>query len=301
MAKINYSMPGVDGKFTMKGFNWIAENPTRNLIIVTGMEEYAGRYDEFATYLNTLGYNVVCLDHYGQGQTAGEVGRLGKTIRGSFSFAVDNVHKLAETLKAANHLPVYVMGHSMGSFVTQTYIQKYSDDVEKAIIMGSNGPNGKLLFKVGALVTRLKVNDANWNKPGTFFANLSFNGYRKHFPESEFAWLSVNKANVEEYTASKYCGYGSSMGFYYEMLNGCAQLFNKENLQNIRKELPILVIAGGDDPVGSFGKGPEKLAEMYTKLGITNTTLKLYPGLRHEILNEDIKEDIYKDIANFLA
>ena len=188
----------------------------------------------------------------------------------------------------------------MGSFITQSYIQKYSNDVEKAIIMGSNGPNAKTLFKLGALLTKIMVNDRNWNKPGTFFANLSFNGYKKHFPQSEFAWLSKNEENVKEYSSCKYCGYGSSNGFYYELLNGNAKLFNKKNIQNIRKSMPILVIAGEDDPVGAFGKGPRELEKMYKNAGINNVSLILYPTLRHEILNEDIKKDIYKDILDFL-
>lgn len=300
MAKINCSMLGTDGEITLRGFNWTTENPTKNLIIVTGMEEYAGRYDGLATYLNDFGYNVVCLDHYGQGQTAGEIAKLGKTIHGAFSFSVENVHKLAETLKAQNGLPVYVMGHSMGSFIVQTYIQRYSEDVVKAIIMSSNGDNAKLLYKFGSLFTKLKVKDENWNKPGTTFANLTFGSYRKRFPDSEFAWVSASKANVEEYTRSHYCGYGSTMGFYYELLDGNSKLFIKKNLQKIRKDLPILVIAGEDDPVGSYGKGPERLAKMYKKLGITNVELILYPEIRHEILMEDNKEEIYKDICNFL-
>ena len=299
-TKINYSLLGADGNIELKGFNWKIKNPTYNLIIVTGMEEYAGRYDEFARYLNNYGFNVVCLDHYGQGQTAEEISCLGKTIRNAFSFSVENIHALANKLKEENGLPVYVMGHSMGSFITQSYIQKYSNDVEKAIIMGSNGPNAKTLFKLGALLTKIMVNDRNWNKPGTFFANLSFNGYKKHFPQSEFAWLSKNEENVKEYSSCKYCGYGSSNGFYYELLNGNAKLFNKKNIQNIRKSMPILVIAGEDDPVGAFGKGPRELEKMYKNAGINNVSLILYPTLRHEILNEDIKKDIYKDILDFL-
>lgn len=300
MAKVNYSMLGTDGNITLKGFNWTIEHPLKNLIIVTGMEEYAGRYDELATYLNAFGYNVVCLDHYGQGQTAGEISKLGKTIKGAFSFSVDNIHKLAETLKAQNGLPVYVMGHSMGSFITQTYIQKYSEDVTKAIIVGSNGNNAKLLYKFGSLFTKLKVKDSNWNKPGTTFENITFGSYRKRFPDSAFDWVSASKANVEEYTRSKYCGYGSTMGFYYELLDGNSKLFIKKNLQKIRKDLPILIISGEDDPVGSYGKGPTKLAKMYEKLGISDVSLKLYPGLRHEILQEESREEIFKDVADFL-
>ena len=300
MAKINCSMLGTDGEITLRGFNWTTENPTKNLIIVTGMEEYAGRYDGLATYLNDFGYNVVSLDHYGQGQTAGEIAKLGKTIKGAYEFSIENIHKLVEQLKKENGLPTYVFGHSMGSFIVQAYIQKYSEDVVKAVIMGSNGNNAKTLFKFGALLTKMKVNDSNWNKPAPLFQKISFSSYQKHFPEHENAWLSVNKDNVEEYTRSKYCGYGSSMGFYYEFMKGNSKLYNKKSLQNIRKDLPILVISGKEDPVGNYGKGPTNLSKLYKKLGITNVELKLYPEIRHEILMEDNKEEIYKDVCDFL-
>ena len=91
-----------------------------------------------------------------------------------------------------------------------------------------------------------------------------------------------------------------SLSIPYELLNGNAKLFNKKNIQNIRKSMPILVIAGEDDPVGAFGKGPRELEKMYKNAGINNVSLILYPTLRHEILNEDIKKDIYKDILDFL-
>ena len=113
-------------------------------------------------------------------------------------------------------------------------------------------------------------------------------------------WLSYNEENVKNYIADPKLGHPSSNGFYRELLKGNRRLYKKKFLEKINKNLPILVTAGCDDPVGAFGKGPKSLVDLYHKLGIRNAELKLYEHMRHEILNEDDKLTVYNDILNFI-
>lgn len=289
-----------DGSIKL-GYAWTIKEPIANVIIVTGMAEHAIRYDEFANFLNDNGYNVYCIDHYGQGLTAGSEEKCGIVPNSFFSKSVKDIDDLVTRLRASL-LPTYIFAHSMGSFMLQDYIQRYTAHVNKVVICGTNGPNAKLLFRFGYLVTKLLVHKKNRLDKGDFFDKLSFGGYNKRIKpqRTKFDWLSVNEENVDKYIADPYCGFIPTKGFFREFLKGNDRLYKRKFLKKIRKDMSVLLIAGEEDPVGAYGKGPKKLQKLYNKLGLEDVQLKLYPGLRHEILNEKEHEAIYKDILKFL-
>ena len=295
--KINQE--GLDGKKV--GFAWEAKEAKANLVIITGMAEQASRYEDFALFLNKSGYNVYCIDHYGQGLTAGSEDKLGIVSVDFFAHSVKDVDNFVLGLKDKG-LPTYIFAHSMGSFMLQDYIQHYSENIKKAVICGTNGPNAKLLFTFGYGLAKLLSPAKKYNELGTTLNKITFGGYNNKIDpvRTSFDWLSVNEENVDKYIADPYCGFVPTKGFFREFLKGNAGLFNKDNLAKIRKDLPIFIIAGDADPVGAYGKGPEALAKLYKDLGITDVQLKLYKGLRHEILNEKEKEEVYKDVLAFL-
>ena len=280
------------------GYAWTVKEPKENVIIVTGMEEYALRYDGFAKFLNDHGYNVYCIDQYGQGLN-GENGKLGLAPRSFFSKSVKNIDEIVSTCRQSL-LPTTLLAHSMGSFMVQDYIQRFTEHINRVVICGSNGPNATLSYKFGkALIT---LTGHNRDKKSKLMNSVIFGTYERTVKnhKTEFDWLSANEENVKKYIADPLCGYMSSNGFYYEFLKGCNRLYKKRFLKKIRKDMHILVIAGSDDPVGAKGKGPTKLAKMYQKLGIEDVTLKLYEGMRHEILNEVDNKIVYNDILTFL-
>lgn len=283
------------------GHAWTITNPEANVIIVTGMAEHAARYEDFANYLNKNGFNVYSIDHYGQGLTAGSEDKLGFVPTSFFSKSVKDIDDLVTRLRASL-LPTYIFAHSMGSFMLQDYIQRYTAHVNKVVICGTSGPNAKLLYAFGYGLAKLLVHKGNRNKNGNFFAKLSFGGYNKRIKpvESPNDWLSVNRENVMKYDADPYCGFVPSRGFYREFLKGNNRLYKRKFLKKIRKDMSVFLIAGEEDPVGQYGKGPKSLAKMYERLGLEDVRIKLYPGLRHEILNEDSKQEVYDDIVNFL-
>ena len=285
------------------GYAWTVKEPKANVIIITGMVETALRYNDFAEFLNKHGYNVYCLDHYGQGLNAGskEEGYPQKGIvpKSFFSKTVKDTDELVSKLRASL-LPTYIFAHSMGSFMLQDYIQRYTEHINKVVICGSNGPNAKGAYAFGYLVTRLLVHKKNALKEGKFFDKLIFGGYNKKIknPKTSFDWLSVNEENVKKYIEDDLCGFVPANQFYKEFLKGDARLYKKKFLKKIRKDMHILIIAGKEDPVGAYGKGPAKLAKMYNHLKVEDVRLKLYDNMRHEIMNEgDVK--VWEDVLAF--
>ena len=283
------------------GFAWENEKPEGVVVIATGMEEASYRYDDFAKFLNKNGFNVYCIDHYGQGESVVDESQLGIVPRSFFSKCVRVLDDVAKKY-AIKDKPLIIFGHSMGSFMVQDFIQRYNKRPTKAVIMGTNGPNAKVLFSMGYPLARLVAKLRGENRKAKFLAGMAVGAYSKSVKDRKtpLDWLSYNEENVQKYIADPKCGYGSSNGFYRELLKGNHRLYKKKFLEKINKELPILVIAGKDDPVGAYGKGPTALVNLYHKLGVKNAELKLYDHMRHEILNEDDKLKVYNDILEFL-
>ena len=283
------------------GFAWESEKPEGVVVIATGMEEASYRYDDFAKFLNKNGFNVYCIDHYGQGESVVDESQLGIVPRSFFSKCVRVLDDVAKKY-AIKDKPLIIFGHSMGSFMVQDFIQRYNKRPTKAVIMGTNGPNAKVLFSMGYPLARLVARLRGENRKAKFLAGMAVGAYSKSVKDRKtpLDWLSYNEENVQKYIADPKCGYGSSNGFYRELLKGNHRLYKKKFLEKINKELPILVIAGKDDPVGAYGKGPTALVNLYHKLGVKNAELKLYDHMRHEILNEHDKLKVYNDILEFL-
>lgn len=286
---------------TLKGYAWTVAKPKANVVIVTGMEEHASRYDDFAEFLNKDGYNVYCVDHYGQGLTAGPEENLGKVPSSFFSKSVKNIDDIVTSCRVSL-LPTYLFAHSMGSFMLQDYIQRFTDHVNKVIICGSNGPNAKLSYAAGKFLAKITMTKKTREEKAKFMDNFIFGMYAKAVKnhKTRFDWLSVNEENVAKYIDDPYCGYGSSKGFYYEFMKGCNRLYKNKFLKKIRKDMNVLIIAGAEDPVGANGKGPVKLEKLYKRLGLEHVECKIYEGMRHEILNENDKQQVYDDILHFL-
>lgn len=302
MKKSLYSIKSVNGD-VLRGYTWSAEKPVGNVVIVTGMEEYAERYDDFAQFLNKNGFNVFCVDYYGQGLNSENGKKLGIVPSSFFSKTVRIVDDIVRKVRKTTKLPVVVFGHSMGSFIVQDFVQRFTHDADKIVICGSNGPNAKLLFKFGAKIGKWTCSKKNQFEKAKLMESLSIGAYIKSVKDRKTPndWLSYNEENVQKYCADPMCGYGSSRIFYRELLKGNARLFNKKFLKKISPDNHILVIAGEDDACGAFGKGPRALYKQYQKLGIKDVELHVYPHMRHEILNEKEHQQVYDDVLKFIT
>ena len=299
MAHSVFSIIGSTGKEVF-GNKWVREETSTtkgNVVIVHGMGEYSFRYNEFALFLNEKGYDVYALDHLGHGLNCPNKEGLGIWPRDGFDKCVDNVHLLVESLKKENPNTM-LFAHSMGSFMAQLFISKYSGSVEKVVLCGSSGPSP--LYKAGSIAAKFIGFFSNKNKPSKFMTNMSFGSYNKKYEDvrTEFDWLSVNKENVDKYIKDDYCGFTQSVMFYISFTENLAKIHKKKIVEAISKKQKLFVIAGTEDPVGNYGKSVEDLHNMYVNLGL-DSSLVLYKGLRHEILNEDIKGKVMNDILSF--
>lgn len=291
----------IDDSHLLKGNDYLVENPIANLLIVTGMNEHSTRYETFAFELNREGYSVSVLDHFGQGENAISIERQQEWPKDGWRLFQKAMNLKVEELRKQGK-PVYLMGHSMGSFATQNYLENYPGTVDKAIIMGSNGKNGKATFQMGYLMARLTTTKKNWNKEAKLMEKASLGPYAKAVKnrKTDLDWLSYNEENVKKYIEDPYCGHSDTHGFFMGMMYGMKEIFRTKNLKRLSLDTPILIVAGAEDPVGANGKGPTSLYQVYKKLGLKDVTLRLYPGMRHEILNEKDREKPVSDILEFL-
>lgn len=286
------------GGLTLKGLSWEIENPTANIIVMQGMEEHLYRYDYFAKALNNAGYSVYGLDTFGQGLNAGEnLETVGIWPKEGFARQVDAVEQLVLKTKE-NGKPTMLFCHSMGSYMGQWFIQKYSKDIECVVLCGSGSKNGAV--PLGLFLAKMIVNNKNANKKAKFLNSLMFGGFNKKIknPRTPFDWLSYETNNVDKYIKDPLCGFGPTNRFCLEFLRGMNRLY-KKNMKDIRKDLPIFIITGEEDPVTNYSKATFDLKKRYNKLGINNVSTKVYTHARHEILNEELRDEVIKDVIAF--
>jgi alpha-beta hydrolase superfamily lysophospholipase len=289
--------------FCFKWYNEIISEPKAIIQIVHGMMEHAGRYAAFADYLLDNGHTIYASDHPGHGKTARTADELGY-LNGKKGWlqVIDDIHALAKIIKNDYpSVPVILFGHSMGSMLARHYSFSYPDEIQGLILSGTNYSSKALsLFGSGlAGLTRNIYGNHHRSKVINYLTYKQFNRYFKPH-ETEFDWLSRDKEAVRKYIEDNLCGYPSTSALYSGMFYGMRQIVNSRNVDRITKDLPILIISGDHDPVGNFTKGVIKVRDLFEKAGLQNITLKLYENGRHEMLNEINKEDVYRDIHEWI-
>lgn len=271
--------------------------------IIHGIAEYIDRYDEFMSFLADNGIIAVGTDHLGHGKSIESEEQTG-------FFAYDNGWDYAvrdeEVLRLAMHenypeLPIIVFGHSMGSFMARTLLIRYPDAFNAAIISGTSNQGAALVnggLFMGNLVTGLK-GAHHYSK---FLNNLAFGSYNKIYdnPKTEYDWLSRDEANVQKYIDDPLCGFIPSCSLFRDMMTGVKFITNKKNLTAMNKDMPVYFMSGDMDPVGECGKGVQKAYNNFLEAGMKDVSIKLYPGGRHEMLNEINKDEVYTDILAWL-
>ena len=292
---------GSKGAGTIHGCRWTPEQPPVAVVqIIHGIAEYVERYDDFARYLNRLGFLVVAEDHMGHGKSINGEGIQGYFHGGWFTAVEDSYQLLQDTRKEFPDLPYVLFGHSMGSFMTRTILEKYPDSGISAAVICGTGWQPKAVLNTGIGVCRLVCRQQGEKQPSKFLEKLVFSNYNKkvEHPRTPYDWLTRDSGIVDRYLADPFCGFTPTGGLMRELLTGIR--YEQENLSAMKKDLPVLFIAGGDDPVGNYGKGVLRSAEAFRKAGMLDVSCKIYPLGRHEILNEINWEEVYQDISSWL-
>ena len=271
--------------------------------IIHGIAEHACRYEQFARYLNDIGYLVVAQDHMGHGLSA-ELGSTRGYFSGGWWAAIEDVCTLMRITKEEYpDVPYILFGHSMGSFMARTILAKYPElSIDGCVICGT-GWQSSAVLGAGSMLARMICRLSDPSKPSTLLQGLAFGSYNKHISDvrTPFDWLTRDNDVVDAYVGDPMCGFTASAGLMRDMFEGIGYIQKRLNLERMNKHLPVLFIAGDADPVGDFGKGVRKTAQVFRNMGMRCVAEKLYPDGRHEILNELNKYEVYEDISRWIG
>ncbi len=271
--------------------------------ITHGMAEHALRYDRAAQALVAAGYAVYAHDHRGHGQSlraANDVGFFASDH--GWRKVVDDVHRVNRYI-AERHagVPLVLFGHSFGSFVTQDYLCTYGDTLAGAVLSATNS-GAAASAKAGRMIAYLERMRVGKRGTSQILQTLSFSDYNRRFRpnRTEFDWLSRDEAEVDKYIADPLCGFDFTVQAWIDLLGGLIRIDDHARQAFLPKHLPVYLFAGAADPVGRAGKGVLALAETYRRIGIEHVTCKLYPGGRHEMLNEVNRDEVTADLIAWL-
>ena len=302
-----------DGTSTIRGVVWEPARrahadgaslcPRGVVQIVHGMAEHVERYDAFARYLVERGFIVCGEDHIGHGHSVADESRLGCLPPDGKEIMIEDVHELRTIVMAryAKTTPYFIFGHSMGSFITRAYLARHGQGVTGAVICGT-GQQPLLVSRAGNWLARFLCRRKGPDYRSAFLDNLGVGAYAKQIKDARTSvdWICTDPVVVDAYIADPLCGAMFSVGGYATLTDLTGEVATRECAERVPKDLPVLLVAGEEDPVGSCGTGVRKVFDQFKAAGIADVQLKLYPGMRHEILNESGHAEVFEDVETWM-
>ena len=300
----DFYFPSTNGKNKILARICTPDKPPKAVVqIAHGIAEHISRYDPFMFFLAENGYVAVGNDHLGHGLSAENEDGLGIfDTQNGWTYAVDDMKALRDQVRQEFHdIPYIFFGHSMGSFLTRTYLIRYPDQYDAAILSGT-GQQSPALINAGFFAANLLTLLRGPGADGKLLNDMAFGSYCKKIdnPRTPFDCLSTNEENVDRYIADPLCGFVAKCSMYRDMMGGLKFLTKQSNIDKMNKDAPIYFMSGAEDPVGDYGAGVEKAYRAFCDAGLHDVTMKLYPGGRHEMLNETNREEVMQDILAWL-
>lgn len=272
------------------------------LQISHGMCEYIERYEEFAAFLAANGIAVCGNDHLGHGSTVQRSQDFGFfTQKGGRRFAVADLRFMNDKIREIfPGLPIVLLGHSMGSFFARKYVAKWPHTVDGLILSGTAGKNP--LAGPAAFLTTIIGAAKSGRYRSAFVHKLAFKQYLKKIyqPNTEYDWISRDEAIVEAYAQDPYCTFMFTVNGFHEVFCALQDVTGPAWAKLVRRNMPLMMIQGDADPVGDYGRGTAMVRAWLKDAGVRSVEYKLYAGARHEVLNELNRQEVYKDVCNFL-
>ena len=301
--KREFYFKSCDGVNRIHTVEWSPEDGVVRAVlhIVHGMAERVERYDDFARFMADKGYLVVGDDHLGHGKTAAAPTDFGYIGEDGAHLLVKDEHRLQRHMKQLYPVvPYIILGHSMGSYITRRFISIYGDDVDACLILGTGFQSAAETgagLTIAGLIGRLRGE----RHRSDFLTELGFGKYcaRIENPRTESDWLSRDEKVVDDFKNDPLCDFIFTVDGFKALLTLVREDCDDRTAQKVPKELPIYILSGAEDPVGQYGEGVMKTYEQYKQAGIENLQVKIYPEMRHEILNELGKEEVYEDILRW--
>lgn len=280
---------------------WIPEGKIKAILQIShGVTEHINRYNELAKYLTDKGILVVGNDHLGHGKTNGQ--RMYFGTSGSWNYIVKDIEKCRELItEEYKDIPYFMLGFSLGSFALRTHLIDYKPQISGAIIVGT-GYSNNIEIALGTFMANQEAKKHGEENPTEKIRNLTFGTYNKKInnPQTECDWLCSSQKDLQIYLNDPLRGGCMSSGLFRELLSGMKYTCNKNNIEKMSKDLSILMLSGDKDPVGKETKGVNKVYHLFKKSQIQDVTLKYYKNLRHDILHEENKEEIYELIYEWI-
>jgi len=295
-----------DDQVALPVYRWRPEGstPIRAVVLIAhGLSEHGQRYAETARALNASGYLVDAIDHRGHGQLAGS-----DETRGFFApedgwgrVIRDLRHHVDALRSEFPELPLFFLGHSMGSMLLQQYLYTHGETIDGAILSGSAGKPPPLAH-IGRVIARLERRRQGPLGRSKLIDNLAFGKFNKSFGKTrtDFDWLSRDPDQVDAYIEDPLCGFLASNQLWVDLLDAYCELARPENQARVPKGLPIYIFAGSLDPVGENTKSLKQLLGAYERAGLTHVTHRFYEAGRHEMLNESNREEVRRDLLTWL-
>ncbi len=292
-------LPTPDGhKIPMR--HWPVSQPRGVIHVVHGMAEHSGNYDDVAAFFNQHHFAVLAHDHRCHGLSTTQLGNVDKIQ--NWQGVLEDMPLIHNWIKATyQQTPVIIVGHSMGSFVSQHFVQHHPHAVQALALAGSDFlPT----WFTGAASRLAKIETCRQGANGRsdLIHGLAFGKFGKAIKNArtEFDWLSRNPAWVDKYIADPLCGFRMANAYWREFLKTLSEIYTPTALKKIPKELPVYIFAGSDDPVGHNSKGVKKLANAHKKYRKAEITLKIYHEGRHDILHDSNASEVRYDLLSWL-
>ena len=296
--------PSSDGIHTVYAELYTPKNKTAKGIVqlVHGMKDYVTRYTELADYLTGEGYIFAGNHHLGHGRTASAFDDYGFfTDEDGARYLLDDMHAMNRHLRHTfPALPLFMLGHSMGSFAARLYVAEHQHSTKGLIILGTGGTNP--LLPLGKAVVKMLTLFKGVRHRSSLVTSLAFGGFNRKFPSSDGkeAWLTSEPTLVKDREGNKYNDFIFTLGGYRDLFDMMGRSNSRAWYNNYPKNIPALVISGDMDPVGNYGKGPKEVYKGLVLSGASDVTLKLYEGARHELFNDKCREEFFSDIVKWL-
>ena len=297
----SFSLSASDGH-EVACYSWLPDNPKAVIQIAHGMGEHARRYGWVAQKLNDKGYAVYANDHRGHGETSGPV--LGYMGADGWNRSLADMYELGQFARGQHGgLKLTLLGHSMGSMLSQHYITRYGCSIDALVLSGSPGFKESKLAFVNLLLMKFECWRHGADGTSKLMQNAVFGKSNAPYDgpgATGYEWLSRDQVEVDAYVADEQCGFVLSPGSLIDLSQGSAISQHKLSLLRIPLNLPIYIFSGSEDPVHGEQADLDRLVNAYRKRGLTQLSYKLYPGGRHEMFNETNKDEVVTDLVQWL-
>ena len=299
----HFHYPSARDGCSIHALEWAPEGPPRGIVhLVHGISEHIGRYDETARFLAEHGFLVCGEDHLGHGRTVTDGSYGFFAPENGWTLAARDVRALRK-LEGARHpnLPYFLLGHSMGSFLTRTYLILWPGTVSGAVLMGT-GQEPAPLVALGKRISALECRRLGPRGVSPLVHTLSLGAYNRRFRPSRTPsdWLSREPAEVDAFLADPLCQSRPTVSLFRDMMGGLQLIARRDQLARMDPSVPVCFLSGQEDPVGGMGRGVEQVVRMFQDAGCRDLSLHLYPGARHELFHEQNRREVWADLLDWL-